>query len=252
MSTYFDMLCEEGFIERTQIPEEHRILSNTPEPSGRVVYPENWQLPTDNYMYQNYDMVYIRYTPYKRISHFREHLNRLQYCQMVYVPPHVIDCAMQCLQHYTTLPLNCYDILKDCLKHRGYSKYNEHIHYLISCYDKEYLSISYRDRHLMCTAFIQMDHHFRQTGQRKNILSYYLTVQLLLYLFHYHPRYALPSIKDVSKRTEYYMCLIDLLKAIPLFDTLMTTFHQRKLSCTMCHTSCYMFDRELVILLHLL
>ncbi len=238
----------------------------TPEPEAatpvyRVCYPEEWYQPTNRFE-KGLDRIstwnMVRYSPYKRISHFREHLNRLQFCQFVTIPNEVYHIVGKHLSSLTTLYNNVslYIYVKLILKEYGYSNYNEHIHHLISFSTKQYIDITYEDRALMCTLFIQLEHVFQRTSlkepnskkrpERKNIFSYYLIVQLVLYLFHYHPNYLLPTLLDDSKRQQYYLFLLQLFAQTPIYQHVITLHFIRKKKCQSCVQSQPLFDDELV------
>lgn len=219
----------------------------------RVCYPEHWYIPTSRFekgMDRIGNWKQIRYSPYKRISHFREHLNRLQYCQEVTIPSKVDQGVGLLLGR--GLGEESYFKIKRYLKQVGFSQYNEHIHYLISKHTRVYIDIDYHDRILMCNLFTQMEHVFTRKyaktdrGLRKNIFSYYLIVQLMLYLFHTHPHYTLPTLLDPHKRQDYYVFLLNLLAETPLYMQIMTLHFTRKKRCQVCRQGLPRLDTDLV------
>jgi hypothetical protein len=228
-----------------------------------VEYPENFYIPKNVYELSCQNISYwkkIRYTPYKRISHFREHLNRLQGCQFINVPETVFELVKNTLndyQHKSSIQL--YFVVKETLRNRKYSQYNEHIHYLISQVQREYLTISYSDHRFLCRIFQELETLFNNQKKsassffkrRKNLISYYLIVQLLLYLFHYHPRYKLPTLYDITKRKEYYTILLGLIQSCNFGPQLLEEHFRRKKNCKFCQgdQSISVFDRELVELI---
>lgn len=221
-------------------------------PIYRVTYPEEWYTPVTNSCYERCFVQHIKYVPYKRISHFREHLNRLQYCQYITIPSTVWITTCHTLSHLDNINIKTYFQLKEGLKRSQLSKYNEHIHYLISKYYRLFLQFSDDDYTTMCVLFQQLDHSFTITQHdmpRKNIFSYYLVVQLILYLFHYHPYYKLPTINDVQRRNKYYIHLLNYLVKCPLYEKILFIHFQRKKTCSFCIQKDILFDDFLCSLL---
>jgi len=228
-----------------------------------VEYPENFYIPKNRYEVgcQNISIwKKIRYTPYKRISHFREHLNRLQGCQFINIPAEVLTIVRKKLcEKNETGETNLYYVVKDVLRKKQFSQFNEHIHHLISLVQKEYLQISYADHRSLCQIFQEIENLFNQQKtdatfffkKRKNLISYYLIVQLLLYLFHYHPRYKLPTLYDVFKRKEYYVILLGLIQKCTFGPHLLEEHFRRKKNCMYClsNQSNLVFDQELLKLI---
>jgi len=227
----------------------------------RVKYPDEWYQPTSMYekgMDRISNWTMLRYSPYKRISHFREHLNRLQFCQFVTIPQTLYALVKE---WFTLLPKDMtppflYNQVKLLLKDEGYSHFNEHIHHLISYATQNYLDITYDDRQLMCQLFVQLEYAFknltrqkRDLGKRKNFFSYYLIVQLVLYLFHVHPSYYLPTLLDDIKRHHYYLFLLNLFSETPLYQRIITLHFTRKKQCYHCTTHSTLFDNDLIALL---
>lgn len=232
----------------------------------RPCYPDNWYIPKTQYEkgMDRLSWTPIRYTPYRRISHFREHLNRLQYSQFVSIPPLVFNILQPFFRDFQQqqgpsppLSTEMYFIVKIILKQHQCSQYNEHIHYLISFFHQTYLDISYDDFHKMCDLFRELEiayqnHAFFNQNQhrpRKNFMSYYLIVQFILYLFHYHPNYRLPTLMDSQKRGRYYVILLDVFAQTHNHVHLIEQHFKRKKQCCACQTtSCY-FDSDLLELL---
>lgn len=220
-------------------------------------YPPEWALPDRyNTHYSHIDWQPSRYVPYKRLSHFREHLNRLQFCQFVSIPNVVWMTVCHGLsgQQIDTPSKTTYFDIKKMLKKEGLSKYNEHIHFLMSKYFKQYLDITPSDHRYMCTLFRQLEHQFTEKNKRqktrKNMISYYLITQLILLLFHYHPKYKLPTIRDEYKRTCHYVELCHLFKKTPNYREAMETYFIRRTSCAECLQQKNLFDEELQSLFH--
>lgn len=247
--------------KRKWTPEEQQAVAFPQNYVCRVRYPEEWYQPTSMYekgMDRISNWTMLRYSPYKRISHFREHLNRLQFCQFVTIPQELYTIVREwfAMLPPETSPPFLYIGVKLLLKDRGYSHFNEHIHHLISYATKKYLNITYEDRQLMCQLFIQLEYVFKNkysqkkdAGKRKNFFSYYLIVQLVLYLFHMHPDYYLPTLLDDVKRYQYYLFLLDLFAQTPLYHRIITLHFTRKKQCYPCMTHSTLFDRDLIALL---
>jgi hypothetical protein len=229
-----------------------------------VEYPENFYIPKNQYELscQNISIwKKLRYTPYKRISHFREHLNRLQGCQFINIPDKVFQLVQQTLKnHEHESSTQLYYITKETLRKAKFSYYNEHIHHLISQVQKQYLKISYQDYRSLCRIFQELETIFNLKKsatqseffkKRKNLISYYLVVQLLLYLFHYHPRYKLPTLYDVIKREGYYRILLGLLQSCSFGPQLLEEHFRRKKLCKYCQNTKLniVFDHELLKLI---
>jgi hypothetical protein len=233
---YQDMLQEIGI---PLVDTEDQQIQNTASiqaPLYRVCYPDDWILPSRTHIYENYDMVTKKYIPYKRLSHFREHLNRLNYCQDVHIPPaawivtcHTLSNLKDTSQSYHKLAL--------ALKEKKLSKYNEHIHHLISKYSGTYLNISYDDRRLMCEVFVQIEQQFSRNNtqsSRKNMISYYIVTQSLLYMLHYHTYYKLPSLRDMTKQKHYYKQVLLFISRCKDYTELMFIHTNRKRECQHC------------------
>ena len=228
-----------------------------------VEYPENFYIPKNRFELSCANISIwkkTRYTPYKRISHFREHLNRLQGCQYINIPENVIETVRQKISNEQIKSNNnLYYIIKDLLRENHQSHFNEHIHHLISLVLKEYMYISYNDHRSLCKIFQEIETLFIQQRRdskifftkRKNLISYYLIVQLLLYLFHYHPRYKLPTLYDVFKRREYYLILLGLIQQCSFGPPLLEEHFRRKKDCKFCqmNESKLVFDNELLELI---
>lgn len=220
-------------------------------PVYRVNYPEHFYTPLTGECYDRCSIQRINYIGYKRISHFREHLNRLQYCQFITIPNNVWIVVCHALSLQPCLTENTYNLVRDVLKEHHHSRYNEHIHYLISKFFQVHLSISPTDYQSMCLLFRQIDNVFkeRRTASRKNIFSYYLVVQLILYLFHYHPFYYLPTIRNEDRRVDYYKILLDYFSSCPSFDHVLFIHESRKRHCPSCLEKNHHFDSILPSLL---
>lgn len=232
-------------------------VDKTTLPIARVCYPEEWYIPKSRFeksMDRINEWKTLRYSPYKRISHFREHLNRLQYCQFVTIPSKVSRVVTRTLE---TSPPNkdSYFTVKKALKMNGYSHFNEHIHHLISKTTQHFVDITYEDRITMCTLFVQLEFAFTRVPNaglkhhRKNIFSYYLIIQLFLYLFHYHPHYQLPTLLDKGKRRLYYVFLLNLFAQTPLYHQVIVQHFVRKRQCKACVQGYHYLDCDLVDML---
>lgn len=245
-----------------QKEDDQRHIEEESKRIYRVSYPDHFYVPTSRYELaaQNVsNWTSLRYTPYKRISHFREHVNRLQYCQNVTIPKSVLDSVAAFFAGKQSPIQNCsvknaYMLVKQHLRRNQWSHLNEHIHYLISANTQQFIQIDYTDHRLMCTLFIQMEHQFKQEQKhqrhdRKNIFSYYLIVQLILYLFHYHPPYYLPTLYDTTKRKVYYRYLLTLLQKVPLAETILFQHFKRKRDCQWCNQEVVYFDEDLLLLI---
>jgi len=218
-------------------------------PIYRIRYPASWRTPTLFICQKNYEMQFMKYVPYQRISHFREHLNRLQYCQFVKFPTRVWKTAKRRLQKLKENE-NPYQAVKKSLKKKDLSRYNEHIHHMISRFFKKQLQFTYTDSQEMRYLFQSIEQQFKGEREgRKNMLSYYLVVQLILYLFHYHPLYRLPTLQNEEKRTMYYMQLLVYFSKTRDYQKYLYKHFSRKKSCHDCLRGETHFDRELTKLL---
>ena len=264
MNTYLEMMLEtKGLLNEEQTLEvlnkvqtsKTLTISNHP---FRVNYPENWATPHRfSQHYQQIEWKKIRYIPYKRISHFREHLNRLQFCQDVYIPNKVwIEVCHFLSEKQTTHndSVQMYYLVKDHLRKRRMSRYNEHIHFMISKFFHRYLNISYDDHFLMCQLFCSIEKVFQQATHvkqhnRKNMISYYIIIQIILYIFHYHPTYKLPTVHDEMKRQLHYVTIFKIIQSLPQYHDILTLHFQRKRDCETCQRKHNLFDQELQSLL---
>lgn len=226
-------------------------------PFYHVSYPDEWQLPDRfSHHYQQIEVKKFRYIPYKRISHFREHLNRLQYCQEVSIPNEV---WME-VCHFLSLSAwdqkqkeNLYYAVKEMLQKKQYSRFNEHIHFMLSKYFGDFLDIRYEDHVLMCKLFLAIETEFQKRTKkditRKNMISYYIIVQIILYLFHYHPKYKLPTVHDEWKRQLHYITILKIIQSLPDYEKILRLHFKRKRDCEICCTYKNLFDPELQQLL---
>jgi hypothetical protein len=238
----------------TKKAEYFKQLASIPH---RVCYPEEWAQPRPfDTHWQQVLMKRIHIVPYKRISHFREHLNRLQFTQFITIPNKVINMVKQCITKYKNSPSRLYYHIKQTLKRYKMTKYNEHIHYITSEITKKYIQISYDDHHDMWRLFLELEQQFckKQRGSkqpRKNMISYYLIIQLVLYLFHYHPAYKLPSIRDTKKRESLYCELLTLFTQAQCYQEIITLHFKRKKDCKFCHYNehTHHFDQHLISIL---
>ena len=210
--------------------------------------------PTPYEMYTSYNTFGTKksYTPYRRISHFREHLNRLMSSQWITISD---ECYAFVKSLFETTPsLHCdhnvYSIMHQALYRNGFSKFIEQIHYLIHQFTNISLYISTDQHASLCSLFTQMEHQFTHHSlmhlSRKNFVSYHILIQFLLLLHHIHPVYYLPSIKDLSKREHYYALCLLYFSATPNYSSTITNFIRQTLTCTACLRKEYMFDHELV------
>lgn len=261
------LLCFEetfGFVapdceDYREVKEENKL------PIYRYAeYPENFYIPTNQYEIACKNISFwkkLRYTPYKRISHFREHLNRLQGCQFISIPDGIITVVEETIhENQNECSKQLYFLVKETFRKKKYSQYNEHIHHLISQVQKQYLKISYEDYRSLCKIFQELEVMFNKKKnstlnpffkQRKNLISYYLIVQLLLYIFHYHPRYKLPTLYDELKRQEYYTILLGLIQSCVFGPQLLEEHFRRKKNCKFCQGDQLnlVFDHELIKLI---
>lgn len=234
-------------------------------------YPDHFYIPTNRFEVCGQTVSIWkkhRYSPYQRISHFREHLNRIQGCQFVTVPDSIMKTIQEDVKNNYRSSRNgyfyddLYQFVKGSLRRRKWTHYNEHIHYMIHQSLQTYVSIKYDDFQLVCQIFKQLEQAFTKWNTheklelfelqpRKNLFSYYLVVQTLLYMFHYHPHYQLPTLHDESKRKKYYVLLLALIQSIPMGEKLFYLHFERKKQCPVCvkgfaHLS---FDTDLIQLL---
>lgn len=259
---YFEMLSD--YLGPTIFKNEYTSTSTNRVIEDRTydspVYLQNGvsyiAKPTTYEMYSMYNSFNSprTYIPYKRISHFREHINRLIYSQ-------TITISQPCLDHVNTLfkempslknDVNIYSILHRSLYKHGFSKYVEHIHHLISRVTKKYLNIEYDHYYTMRKLFKQIEFeftHFPILEGRKNFISYHIIIQFMLFLLHVHPRYYLPTIKDPIKRAHYYSMCLEYFKNTQMYDKLYGKFLSKHANCPHCTSFSFMFDPELVSIL---
>jgi hypothetical protein len=128
----------------------------------RVCYPDNWVGPTKTQYYKEYDALLTtkQYIPYKRQSHFREHLFRLQNCQFVYISDACYRITAECFKNDVRVPFDAFYKLKRGLKQSCLSRYNETIHQLISKHFHCHIPITPEDQYLMNQLFVQLDSCF--------------------------------------------------------------------------------------------
>lgn len=220
----------------------------------RVRYPEEWSLPRPyDPHWQQILMKRIQNVPYKRISHFREHLNRLQFTQMIDIPQNVINIVRRSLEEHNGPSWEVYTKVKQNLKKEKLTRYNEHIHYMTSLITQEFIQIEYTDHHDMFQLFLELEQQFckeqrYKQARRKNMISYYLIIQLVLYLFHYHPNYKLPSIRDPKKREILYCELLTLFTKTQSYQQIITLHFKRKKDCYYCHVKEHVhhFDEHII------
>ena len=237
---------------------------------GEYVLPPQWELDDRNYLGDGlsyivnptYDeqekwgfrpfYVIRPYVAYKRISHFREHLNRLMYSQFVSISPKCLKLVSDIFEQnkYLANDENVYSKIQHCLYQYGYSKYTEHIHHMISRYTGKSLKIDYDDYGYLCILFRQLEKQFNDNRinipTRKNFISYQIVLQFLLFIMHIHPHYYLPTIKDAKKRSMYYSTCMVYFAETEEYTAAMTVFITRQRKCKNCLYGNYMFDEELI------
>ena len=207
----------------------------------RINYPENWSLPCPyDLHWQQLVMRRIQNVPYKRISHFREHLSRLQFTQTIDIPRRVLNIVKKTLTENEKSNWDIYSKIRENLKKEEMTRYNEHIHYMTSQITRKFIEITYEDHHIMFQLFVELEHEFckdqrNRPEKRKNMISYYLIIQLVLYLFHYHPSYKLPTIGDPKKREILYCELLHLFTKTPSYQQIIFIHFKRKKDCYFCH-----------------
>ena len=159
---------------------------------------------------------------------------------MIHIPDNVLNIVKNCLsQHKGDTPWDTYSTIKHRLKEGKLTRYNEHIHYMTSLVTKKFIEIEYTDHHDMFQLFLELEREFCEQQKdkptrRKNMISYYLIIQLVLYLFHYHPNYKLPSIHDPKKRGTLYCELLVLFTKTPSYQQIITLHFRRKKDCYFC------------------
>lgn len=213
-------------------------------------------VPTSYELYINHNHTRKRaYTPYKRINHLREHINRITYCQYVSISN---ACLAHIEQLFTQEPglstdHDVYRKVHASLYKHGFRKYIEHIHYLIMHVTKKPLKIGYTTYSSIRLLFVQMENQFKidtfLSSTRKNFVSYQIILQFILFIFHIHPNYYLPTIKDANKREHYYNLCFLYFSGTPSYDKHMANFIEKTKTCKHCLAQQYMFDTELTSLL---
>lgn len=216
-----------------------------------IVYPDEYEMMTEYAL-----LVEKRpYTPYKRVSHFREHLNRLTHCQFVHVPEECLAWLREQREESDSKEqrAHLYSVIHQRMYRGPWARYVEHIHFIIG----EIYGISLyipQDTYLeMCLLFIQMEtvfkreqHRFFEPQGRKNFLSYHIVVQFMLMLFHLHPSYRLPTIKNAQRRQQYYEQCLYYFQQTPLYMPIFSRSVRQRYTCEACNTNTTMFDEEVV------
>lgn len=224
--------------------------------------------PTKKEIYNSSSIFQKRkYSPYKRISHFREHINRINFSQSVTVPKECFELVNQWIDKQdgdikTIFWKNdIYERLRIVLSKKFKSRCIEYIPFLINHYRKNtnifHLTVNYSDYARMCNSFkkieqIYVDRHSLYIFNRKRrFISYYVMVQCLFTLFHSHPSYDLPTLKNKAKRYFFYNYVFQLIRSDKLLrTTLKSYFINRLKNCKCCKKKssffkqCYGMDPE--------
>jgi len=231
--------------------------------------------PSQFEVYQSSKLFQKRqYTPYKRLGHFREHLNRINFTQFVHIPTecfNIIDQALQLhcktshnIARFFTHNENIYFYLQKILSKHNSSKYIEHAHYLIHYYRNRikphhgvHCTISYTDYQTLCSLFVQFENQLILNGgstKQKRLIPYNAVVQCFFTLLHIHPSYHIPYMKCKAKKWKYYHLILDTLLHTDEGKTALTTFKLKNITCTRCHDPeksfpCYGLDRDVKMVL---
>jgi hypothetical protein len=217
------------------------------------------------------------YTPYKRMGHFREHLNRINFSQFVHIPAKCFDLIDQHVntvcstdndkQRFFTHNPYIYTHLKQVLSRFDSSKYIEHIHYLIGFYRHKYTPrsvarsiISYSHYRQLCALFLELEKGLLESDytpvrNSKRLIPYTAVMQCLLTLLHIHPTYYLPTLIHQTKKWVYYKLIFMTLLNTPLGQATMREFMLKNTSCQACvdpeqSSPCYGLDRDVKVALY--
>ena len=195
-----------------------------------------------------------KYTPYRRLGHFREHLNRINFTQFIKIPGEcwqIIDLWVrkqtkskeESLQLFQTDTI--FISLKKLLSRKGDSKYIEHIPYLIGTYRHRYgfvrnilkCTIEHTEYMWLCDIFKSLEEqyalHNTKTllGRKKRFFSYYTVIQCLFTLLHIHPTFVLPVMRNRENKLNYYKTIFYLLFQTEHKQKLVKTYTDRTDTC---------------------
>lgn len=195
-----------------------------------------------------------KYTPYKRLGHFREHLNRINFTQFIHLPPDCMSLIDTWLGEYEPAKiadlLHCrdiYTVIRKVLSKKGKSKYIEHIPYIIGYLRNKHhvgstnimkCTIPESDYKLLCAIFTELEKQYildninEAYARKKRFFSYYVVVQCLFTLLHIHPTFHLPVMTNKANKLAYYQTIYTLLAKTKLFSTVKALFEERTLTCS--------------------
>lgn len=138
---------------------------------------------------------------YKRITHFREHVRRYVGARFKSIPDSVLD-AMRGNPEIDIEDCNCYDQIKKVLKQLKQPKLYKEIFTIIYMLGGHRPGIDNNIQELY-ENFAAFDYYYeqiRQDVQRKNGVSYYMVLDIMLREIGQVPYYNLPYLKDDDLR----------------------------------------------------
>lgn len=241
----------------TEYLEPKNVINMYPHPSPPIS-PEydcclNIAEPTSKEIYESSSIFQKRkYTPYKRVSHFREHINRINFSQFLTIPKECFIIIEQWIQNNKNTQEqlfwknDIYEQLKRLLSRKFKSKCIEFIPFLINHYRKQkdifHLTVNYSDYGKMCEMFKQLEQQYCINdsqyifNRKRRFISYYVIIQCLFTAFHSHPSYDLPTLKNNVKRDFFYDYIFKLIKNHPLLKCeIKRLFISRLNTCKKCH-----------------
>ena len=218
LDAFADMLGELGI---SLTPEE--LMEGAPASASAAVVPyadvtvhrheEHKMLPS--FVHMTHLVPERSYVPYKRITHFVQHLAQVTGRNWREEDWKVVDSLRR--EKVDVADPMAYFTVRRLLKRWGYTSphYRRIFAMLRKMGSGSVLTLSYQQERVIRTDFLTLcrkfEHRHGHRGSgRKNFISYYLIVQLLLIKYGVESYYDLPSIKDNSK----FRALIDMYKSL--------------------------------------
>lgn len=239
---------KEVYLTPPQTPESTVDEINIAEPTAKEIY-------NSSSIFQK-----RKYSPYKRISHFREHINRINFTQSVTLPQECLTLVNQWANEQS-IPKsklfwkdNIYDLLKGLLAKKFKSKCIEYIPYIINLHRRNknvfLLTVNYSDYETMCNSFKAIEKiYIRKQSQyvfnrKRRFISYYIIIQCLFTIFHTHPSYTLPTLKNTISKSFFYNHVFKLIRESPsLCNYLKATYMERLSKCKVCNKKSTFFKK---------
>lgn len=204
---YSDMLSQLGIpLTPPSTPKKKRLIIRVPIPlqfqmERYPMLPSYDQLKNSNFK--------SMYTPYKRMTHWTQHINQIcgrggtyserkrngAMVKTVILPPEILGKCRAAMVDVNDP--DCYFQVRHVLKHWKKPKLYKHIFSIIRLLGGKTIHIPYYVESQMQNDFIKICYQFEKRKPfpgRKNFISYYVLIKLLFQKWQIQPYYNLPSV----------------------------------------------------------